>query len=224
MSSIWQSPDLVVNIARATLPRIDLDPASTAQANLRIGAARFHTEETNGMTAQWVRGDVMLADIENAAIYAFINPPGGAHKTKDLVAAGSLPFAPRQAHESMPGLFWFRLMRYRQIGLVHGAIFVCFSLEPLQLTQTLPELEPGIACPSVGDFMVCYPKNRVRYIDPATGALGDQPTHASAIVYVHGRKFHGDEFLAACEGVGNVMIGHEAVDHFIDRNYCRVCG
>ncbi len=60
----WYTPEPYVNAARSTLVTIDLDPATTAEANQTIKATTFYTQETDGLAQVW-EGNV------------FLNPPGG---------------------------------------------------------------------------------------------------------------------------------------------------
>lgn len=58
-SNEWYSPSWIVEPARAVLGSIDLDPASCAEANETIRAARFYTAADDGMAQPW-RGRVWL--------------------------------------------------------------------------------------------------------------------------------------------------------------------
>ncbi len=60
----WYTPAPVVEAARSLMGAIDLDPASCAQANETVQAARFFTEQDDGLSRAWF-GRVLL------------NPPGG---------------------------------------------------------------------------------------------------------------------------------------------------
>lgn len=50
----YYTPPNIIEAARAVMGSIELDPASSAQANARIGAARYFTEEINGLAQPWV--------------------------------------------------------------------------------------------------------------------------------------------------------------------------
>jgi ParB family chromosome partitioning protein len=58
-SSEWWTPALYSGMARTVMGRIDLDPASCAEANLNICAARFFDIDINGLLQAW-RGCVWL--------------------------------------------------------------------------------------------------------------------------------------------------------------------
>jgi phage N-6-adenine-methyltransferase len=49
----WYTPLKYIDMARRVLGEIDLDPASSYEAQKNIQAARFYTKETNGLTAEW---------------------------------------------------------------------------------------------------------------------------------------------------------------------------
>ena len=51
--SEWYSPEDLVEAARAVMGEIDLDPASCAAANKVIKAARFYSEEDDGLSKVW---------------------------------------------------------------------------------------------------------------------------------------------------------------------------
>ena len=60
----WYTPTRYIEAVRTVLGTIDLDPASSAEANGRVGAARYFTVEDDGLTKPW-RGRV------------YLNPPYG---------------------------------------------------------------------------------------------------------------------------------------------------
>lgn len=68
----WYTPARYVEMARAVLGEIDVDPASNAIAQAVIKAAEFYTAETNGLDKEW-RGTVWL------------NPPYSQPEISDFV-------------------------------------------------------------------------------------------------------------------------------------------
>ena len=58
-SDEWWTPQWIIEAARATLERIDLDPASTFDANKRTNAVLFYTRKDNGLEKEW-NGSVFL--------------------------------------------------------------------------------------------------------------------------------------------------------------------
>jgi len=57
--SEWYTPVEFITAARAVLREIDLDPASTIEANMVVGAEKFFTREQDGLTREW-KGRVWL--------------------------------------------------------------------------------------------------------------------------------------------------------------------
>src|SRR4051812_43763037 len=50
----YYTPQNIIEAARSVMGSIELDPASSPAANSRIGAARYFTEEVNGLAQPWV--------------------------------------------------------------------------------------------------------------------------------------------------------------------------
>ena len=80
----WYTPAGVVGAARAVMGRIDLDPASTSEANETVQAKAIYTVEDDGLTQPW-RGRV------------FLNPPFSAQlkrafcdRLRESVASGDV--------------------------------------------------------------------------------------------------------------------------------------
>lgn len=201
-SDAWQTPDLYVGKARRALKgRIDFDPASSYEANERIGATRFLDKTEDALIQGW-------AARNGKPLNVLMNPPGGSLRTADLVATHRLPFAPRRTsrgvirlNESLPALFWYRLMQLRKAGCLNAAVVVAFSVEALQVTQGLPN-----DCPSMCDFLVCLPKRRTAFMKP-DGKIGSAPPHASAFIYVAGVENDRKAFMKEFEDVGSFMAG-----------------
>lgn len=159
------TPAYIVEAARATLGGIDLDPFSCAAANETVDAVVYHSLEGvipfDGFDGEWY-GRV------------FCNPPGGR----------------RPDNTSSQKAAWFKLAAEYQAGRVDAAIFVCFSVELLQTTQSkTPE---GAAIPL--DFPICYPRKRVAYVRE-DGQIGGSPPHSSCIIYLPGEKFRETRVL-----------------------------
>lgn len=102
----WRTPQHVVDLVRRVLGVIELDPASSEQANRTVCAEQYYTRQDDALSFDWQTG---------CSIY--LNPPGG-----------------RKGRDSMTRLFWRKLMAERERGFKH-AIFAMFSVEGLQTTQ-----------------------------------------------------------------------------------------
>lgn len=55
----YYSPSSIIEAARQTMGSIDLDPASSIQANKAVKADRFYTEQDNGLAQPW-SGNIWL--------------------------------------------------------------------------------------------------------------------------------------------------------------------
>jgi hypothetical protein len=107
-SDSWQTPPKILYLAREVLGHIQLDPASSVEANCAVGATRIFTEASDGLTSPWPTHPNTV----------FLNPPGG-----------------KIGNRSKAALFWKRLMDYREAGHLTHAIFLAFSVDALQTTQ-----------------------------------------------------------------------------------------
>ena len=157
------TPAEIVEAARETLGWIDLDPATTLEANQLVAAKAIFTEDDDGLEQQW-SGRV------------FLNPPGGGfRKARTIEDPG------RYGHtKSRQCLWWLKLMIEVERARVDGAIFVGFSIEFLQAAQSLKCLLPT-------DAPMCVPSSRIRFDtwdDEGNRVSQKQPTHANVIVLV----------------------------------------
>jgi hypothetical protein len=201
------TPHAVVEAARTTLGRFDLDPASCAFANETVRAAHFFTAEVNGFLKPW-HGLV------------FHNPPGGKCDPhgRSLVPVGdglkkrkkSDP-PPYKYLDGRPCLlpsqasakaWWFKLAEEFKSGRVEGAIFVGFSLELLQITQV--DAPEGLPIPL--DFDLCFTARRIAYIRGEDGKIGAAPPHSSVIVNVSRDAAQSARFAAAFSPIGRVRL------------------
>ena len=162
------TPKSVLNLVHEVLGQIDLDPASDWRFNINVQATHHITEKENGLVKPWPTGCTV-----------FLNPPGG-----------------KVGRKSKTALFWQRLIEYRQSGSLNHAIFLAFSLEALQVTQSCDL--------SIGDFPFCVPSSRMRFESPE-GVPGDAPTHSNAIVYVPGIIDNTVMFRRAFSKLGKVI-------------------
>jgi len=68
----WHTPPEVIALVRAVLGRIDLDPASNAEAQRIVRAKRFYAKIDNGLDHPW-HGRVFLNPPYSAVIAAFVS-------------------------------------------------------------------------------------------------------------------------------------------------------
>lgn len=162
-SGRWGTPEVILDAVRLTLGSIDLDPASEEFFNKNVRASRYISELS--LESPWLDfpGNI------------FINPPGGKTNGK-----------------STQKLFWQRLMDEVDLGKVGHAIFMAFSVEALQSTQSCTR--------AMLDYPMCVPKKRVRFV-PRTGSA-DSPSHSNVIVYVPGAVDKTELFYSAFSQIG----------------------
>lgn len=164
MSQEWFTPQPIIEAAREVMGGIDLDPASSSEANKRVRAGVFFNKDIDGLEHEW-HGRV------------FLNPPGGK---RGLI--------------SIPFLFWEKLADRFCRNKVSEAVFVAFSLEQMQVTQS--------AFHSVLDYPFCVPSKRMKFT-PGSGQKAKSPTHSNAIVYLGPNK---DKFRSVFSQFGKVVI------------------
>lgn len=126
------TPPAIVEAARATLGgRIELDPASDTLANSVVQAADFYGD--SGLERPWF-GPL------------FVNPPGYDRERNPQGAAA----------------WWAKLMmEWEDAGRAWDAVFVGFSLELLQTTQTYATAHPT-------KYPTCFFAKRIAFmVSPA---------------------------------------------------------
>jgi hypothetical protein len=171
----WGTPVSILNPVRTVLGQIDLDPASSVEANKLVQARRILTKEDDSLTNFHLWG--------TSPITAWLNPPGSA-KTN---------VSPTR---SMSAAYWWRLMQLREKGLLKHAIFLGFSLSICKTTQ-------GLNVPSVNKFPVCFLRDRIKFIDPRD-ANKKAPTNDNIMVYVPGTTDRTDKFCEVFEEMGEI--------------------
>ena len=199
----WQTPPNIVEATRKTLGEIDLDPASNSIANKTVKAARFFgpgSSVDNGIREDWA-GKV------------FLNPPGGKcdrwgirvtklENRKGYFYDNGDPCEGPSC--SAANLWWGRLSRAWDMGVVEAAVFLAFSVELLQTTQV--DNGDGEMVPL--DFPICFPSTRVAFLDPS-GKPFRGNTHASAIVLLptvgEGGLEMIDRFVRQFSPIGRVV-------------------
>jgi hypothetical protein len=158
----WGTPAWLIEKVKEVLERIDLDPASDSAANRTVGAEKFFTEEDNGLLQNW-SGRV------------FLNPPGG-----------------KSGKNSKTKQFWDKLSTSYEAGEVTEAIFMCFSVEALQTTQSCKY--------PILNYTICIPSKRIQFVN-LLGEAKYAPSHSNAIVYLGPRP---NRFKKVFESVGGI--------------------
>jgi hypothetical protein len=159
-----RTPARVVELARATLEHIDLDPASDEEANKLVRADRIYTKADNGLDQQW-------------AGRVFLNPPGGK------VSRVGMCHYPKPL--SSAAVWWAKLLHEVDSGRVEAAIFVAFNIEAMLNTQKFTD-RPIQAYP------FCVPRKRLCF-PSSCGEKVSSPPAASAVVLISDHRPLGVE-------------------------------
>lgn len=197
-SSLHCTPGYIVEPSRAVMGGIDLDPASTAEANATVRALYYIAPPHDGLTRDW-DGRV------------FLNPPGGSLVlTKKMRAgmaeeeAGELADqyaaeAERWKTRSRAVAWWRKLTEEYLDGRTREAIFVGFSIDILQASQCDNEFWPDVL-----KFPICVPSARIPF--ELDGKPGNEPTHGNVIAYLPNLKQPGSSrrFEEAFREIGSV--------------------
>ena len=92
----WYTPVPHIEAARKVLGGIDLDPASTDEANRTVRAARYFTEDDDGLRQDW--------SADGARPRVWLNPPYGGARRPVRREAGQSPGRPDGARRDRPGV------------------------------------------------------------------------------------------------------------------------
>lgn len=205
MSAEHGTPKDVISLSRQLLGRIDLDPASSARFNKLVGANKYYSTHINGFVRPWY-GNVLL------------NPPGGTcdEKGKQVFRREGFPgyfYAngkPAKRGRSSVTRWWFKLVTEYELDRVTSAVFVGFSLEVLQRSQSFKGR--GLL-PTPLDFPCCFPSRRLQFLCDKDGKIvpGKSPTHASVLVYLPPKNLgsirtYSGEFARVFSSLGQVKI------------------
>ena len=175
----WMTPVWLIEAARDVLGTIDLDPASTAEANLRVKATYLYGAPQNNDLVE--RDHHGIAQIWGSPEYpqnVWCNPPGG--KT------GPAPKDP-----SRTALFWDHLLEERTRGHINHALFLLFNIEGLR------------TCRHATSFPFCIFDKRIAFDNP-DGSSNRSPTHANALIYVPGHADCSDVFAETFQSHGSI--------------------
>lgn len=182
----WGTPTWIADAARRVLGGIDLDPASSTDANKIVQARRYFTKGDNGLARIWRLDDAPIPlGTGGPRISIFLNPPGG--KTND--------------GKSKVKMWWQKLLAQVDGPYFGHGLFLSFSIEATQVTQ--------IGCEhSLLEFPTCFFARRVDYIDPITHKSVKGNTHSSCITYLPGWKNETALFCEVFSDYGIVVQPH----------------
>lgn len=181
-NSEFMSPQWLTDWVHYVMGGIDLDPASSHEANRTVRANMIYTKAENGLFKPW-HGRVWL------------NPPGGLvdETGREVIVksktypgckvTGDCGLPPGHKHsgvESSACFWWHKLVHEFEAGNTTCAMFLGFSLEILQSAQSFAGKQPL-------DFPDSIPKQRIRFETEDEYGVRHQasaPTHANMIVLV----------------------------------------
>jgi ParB family chromosome partitioning protein len=82
----WFTPETYINLARAVLGEIDLDPATSAQAQSLIKAKQFYTAEQDGLKHDWCGRVWLNPPFAQPLIEHFVSKMASEHAAGRVVA------------------------------------------------------------------------------------------------------------------------------------------
>ena len=165
------TPRAVIDLVRATLGRIDLDPFSDPEWNGVIGAARILSKRDDAYRSAWFDGSPKASEILDASAVSW-NLPRDSSATAIVNPPG------RKVRDAWTLTEW----HHREHFFGGGVVWVAFSTHHLQTTQQSPAPR-SLMHPS---FSLLVPSRRLAY-QREPGVTGAQPPHPSAIVLLPAR-------------------------------------
>lgn len=169
----WYTPEYLIELVTKTLGGIDLDPASSREANQLVKAKRYWTAYDDSLSFNWA------SRVLGNPVSVYLNPP----------SKGKLP-----GNKSWAGTYWSKLMDFRQSGMMTDAIYMGFSINQLSVSQSYHEVP-------MCSFPCCIPSNRIHFVS-AEGSKKESPTHCNVIVYVPGVLNRKDDFVKNFKDLG----------------------
>jgi len=176
----WGTSRSLLELERAVLGRIDIDPFSSAKWNAVVGAWRFIDETTDGRTTPWGLGFPRPQRI------AWLGSCDAAERLR-LEAMRARPGGLYTAHVNAPGDkrgelvadAWRILAAYVELGWITAACYVGFSVEQLARLQRVGAISTPL------DHWTLIPAERQPFLT-APGVAGEEPTHASFVTLLGG--------------------------------------
>lgn len=185
------SDPAIVEAGRVVLEHIDLDPASCELANTVVRAEVFWAlDDPNPLApdCEWGDGDTRI----------FLNPPGGRCNAAGVPLPRDAKGKQSGPGESYAAHWWEKLLQQYDVGNVHSAIFVCFSLNLFQNCQELGTKKNRRLVRAPFSFPFVIPKQRPRYWS-ATRPIGKgAPSQPGAVVLLP-PKDTAAAYQEACE-------------------------
>jgi hypothetical protein len=155
-SADWHTPLAIIEAARAVMGTIDVDPASSPEANEAVQATTYFTEDDDGLVeACGADGLIMRAWYGRV----FLNPPGGQVRR-----------------------FWETLLMNVALGNTSEAIWVGYSLEQFQSLQganyqQFDDTQPRHPLA----FPTCIVKDRLKFVENEAKRLSRMAMERCAI-------------------------------------------
>jgi ParB-like chromosome segregation protein Spo0J len=143
----WYTPQIYINAAREVMGRIDLDPASSALANEKVGANRFFDIDADGLAQEWGGSVWMNPPYAQPFIAQF------CAKLRDEYKAGRVEEAICLTH-NYTDTEWF----HRLQGAANA---ICFTRGRVKFESPHGE----IAAPTQGQAFFYLGSNPVRFAD-----------------------------------------------------------
>lgn len=189
------TPPPFVRLARETMGRVDLDPASSPQFNAAIGATRIITAEEDFRRTAWFRGAPAPRDLRrdprrpgagDETGTALFNPPGD--RRGELVADA-----------------WCLLTDHFHLRWVTSAIYVGFNVEQLSRLQRVGARSHPL------QHVTLIPRERENYVSGETGKLQEDAPHASFVTLLTRSRREIETFVALGTELGHVVNGDRAL-------------
>jgi ParB family chromosome partitioning protein len=200
----WFTPERYIELARAVLGKIDLDPASCEAGNRIVKADRYFTETDNGYLQEW-HGRI------------FLNPPyswcypDGKIPPAEYDENGKKKQGKPKGCVGAQELWSQRLIQQYQAGNVTAAILLVNAC-----------VGDAWFIPLMHDYPICFVDRRIRFIAGEHTDLKTAPTKGNSFVYFGD---HPDRFEEVFQAVGLVVL--PAIEHedrgVTDNNCAATC-